>query len=112
MWRGRMIHEGIQRSSYLRRRNDYAIERSANRGLKGNSQGVVGLRQIGIDGDGLSAAGGGVIRPPQLEQGHAQVVVGLGETGVKSYRLLVMGNSSHKIPPLGQLDGEAIMHSE
>jgi hypothetical protein len=47
-----------------------------------------------------------------LGQGASQVVVGLGETGVKSYRLLVMGNSSHKIPPLGQLDGEAIMHAE
>ena len=41
----------------------------------------MGLRQIGIDGDGLSAAGGGVIRPPQPEQGHAQVVVGLGIIG-------------------------------
>jgi len=30
MWRGKMIHERTQRSSYLRRPNDYAIERSAN----------------------------------------------------------------------------------
>ena len=44
-----------------------------------------------------------------LGQGASQVVVGLGETGVKSYRLLVMGNSSHKIPPPAQQDGKIVM---
>ncbi len=54
----------------------------------------------------------GFFKPALLGQGTSQIVVGFGETGVKGYRLLVIENGSLKISPLGQLDGEAIMHAE
>ena len=47
-----------------------------------------------------------------LGQGASQVVVGFGETGVNRYRLLVIGDGSHKISPLAQQTGKVVMRPD